>query len=1042
MEGSIQYHVPVVLKLQGKLDIEALGAAMQQIVERHEVLRTVFQQQDGEAFQVIQENVAPVMQVVEASRFTQDVTGLENYIKQLIRAPFNLSEDCMLRAHLMVLGEEEYILVATLHHIASDGWSRSILVGELAELYALANEKRPSSLKLLPVQYADFALWQRNYLSVEVLEKKLAYWKDKLSGVLPLDLPTDHVRPAVQGTRGAVISFQVDSKLAASLQHLSQKHGATLYMTLLSAFNVLLARYSSQEDICVGTPIAGRQQQELEGLIGFFVNTLAMRSQVDQDASFTALLQQVKTTTMEGYANQEIPFEKVVEAVVKDRDLSRNPLFQVMFILRNTPDVPELRLGDIALSRTGYEHSTSLFDFSLFITETENGLHGAIEYSTDLYTRATIERMAGHFTRLLGAIVARPEEKTGQLALLTAQEEQTLLSTFNATAVPYPGDKSVADLFEEQAQKTPLAKAIVFEGEELSYQELDKRSNQLAHYLRGKGVREGMLVPICIERSIGMVVGVLGILKAGAAYVPVDPEFPSDRIAYMLADSAAGLVVTSSQSRSKPGQAAGVELVELDTSWPCISTQSTGKVDKMLQPDHLVYVMYTSGSTGKPKGVRMGGRGMVNLLSWQQKQFVNKNRHVLQFASLTFDVSFQEIFSTLCFGSTLYLINEQRRKDMSAMLQDIRAYSITHLFVPYIVLKSLVEHISTLPGDVVMPQQIIVAGEQLKLTEDIRELIKQKGVTLVNQYGPTEAHVVSSYTIDPSSSPALPPIGKPIDNTQLYVTNPAGGLCPVGVAGELCIGGVQVAQGYLSREALTAEKFIEDRFSKREGARLYRTGDVARWLQDGNLEYLGRIDEQVKVRGYRIELGEIESAVQQSGLVSQGVVMAPNDSNGHKRLVGYIVAAEKFDKQALTSYLHTQLPDYMVPSIWVEMQSLPITPNGKIDKRALPDPDVNELSSHSYVAPRTETEKKLAEIWQQLLGVEKVGIHDNFFELGGHSLMVMRVVAYVERELSISIPIHLLFQLTSINELGKYIEIQNFDISKEKNTKSFKVLDV
>ncbi|WP_246113333.1 condensation domain-containing protein, partial [Segetibacter aerophilus] len=438
LEGSVQYHIPVVLKLQGKLDKEALSAAMQQIVERHEVLRTVFYEQDGEARQVVQENTAPVMQLVDGSKFLEDRQGLENYIKQLIRTPFNLSEDAMLRAHLMEMGEDEYLLVVTLHHIASDGWSRSILVGELAELYAAAREQRDPGFKPLAVQYADFAIWQRGYLKGDILDKKLDYWKNKLTGASPLDLPTDYVRPAVQGTRGAVMSFNIDSDLHESLQQLSHKHGATLYMTLLSAFNVLLHRYSGQEDICVGTPIAGRQQQELEALIGFFVNTLAMRSHVDSELPFTELLQQVKATTMEGYANQEIPFEKVVEAVVKDRDMSRNPLFQVMFILRNTPDVPELRLGDIALSRTGYEHSTSLFDFSLFITETERGLHAAIEYSTDLFTRATMERMAGHFTRLLSSVVRTPEEKVGRLGLLTATEEETLVSGFNTTTTLYP----------------------------------------------------------------------------------------------------------------------------------------------------------------------------------------------------------------------------------------------------------------------------------------------------------------------------------------------------------------------------------------------------------------------------------------------------------------------------------------------------------------------------------------------------------------------------------------------------------------------------
>ncbi|WP_147206425.1 non-ribosomal peptide synthetase, partial [Segetibacter aerophilus] len=544
-------------------------------------------------------------------------------------------------------------------------------------------------------------------------------------------------------------------------------------------------------------------------------------------------------------------------------------------------------------------------------------------------------------------------------------------------------NKSLVDLFEEQVIKSPGSTSVVYNGSEVSYQELNERSNRLAHYLQDKGVRQGMLVPICIERSIEMVVGVLGILKAGATYVPVDPEYPSDRISYMLQDSGANLVISSRKSRSKVVDAGKIEIVEMDGDRAVISTYPSDKPAITASRDNLAYVIYTSGSTGKPKGVRMGESGMVNLLSWQQKQFENKHRRVLQFASLTFDVSFQEIFSTLCFGSSLYLISEERRKDMSAMLSDIKTYGITHLFVPYIVLKSLVEYVQTLAGsgDIVLPEEIIVAGEQLKLTDDIRELIQQKGVKLINQYGPTEAHVVSSYNIDAATSPALPPIGKPIDNTQLYIVNAAGELSPVGVPGELYIGGVQVAQGYLNKPELTAEKFIADRFSNKEGARLYKTGDLARWLPDGNIEYMGRIDDQVKVRGYRIELGEIESILQQSGLVSKGVVLAREDSNGHKRLVGYVVSSEtKFDKQAMMTYLHKHLPEYMVPALWVELESMPVTPNGKVDKRALPEPDASELSGKEYVAPQTETEKKLATIWQQLLGVEKVGIHDNFFE--------------------------------------------------------------
>ncbi|MEJ6982474.1 amino acid adenylation domain-containing protein, partial [Pedobacter sp. P351] len=724
----------------------------------------------------------------------------------------------------------------------------------------------------------------------------------------------------------------------------------------------------------------------------------------------------------EAYANQEIPFEKVVEAVVQNRDLSRNPLFQVMFILRNTPDVPELRLGKIELSRTGYEHSTSLFDLSLYLTETDRGLHGAIEYSTELYDRATIERMSEHFKELLQSIVAQPDEKIGKLNLLSSSEKETLQTHFNNTSCDYPREKSLIDLFEEQVSKTPQATALVFDGELLSYQELNERSNRLAHYLLTQGLKPTELVPVCIERSLNMITGILAILKAGGVYVPIDPEYPSERIRFMLEDAGATLVVSSRESKPKLGDTVGLKIIEVDGSdQGAISTQPLMKPAAGVAPDQLVYVIYTSGSTGRPKGVRMPQKGMVNLLHWQEQQFERKNRRVLQFASLTFDVSFQEIFSTLCFGSTLYLINETRRKDMSALLQDIETYKITHLFVPYIVLKSLLEFSSTLSSEPAVPEEIIVAGEQLKLTEDIQALIQKRGVKLINQYGPTEAHVVSSYRIRPSHLSPLPPIGKPIANTQLYVLDGRQQLCPIGVAGELYIGGVQVAQGYLNRPELTREKFLADPFTTETGARLYRTGDLARWLVDGNIEYLGRIDEQVKVRGYRVEPGEIESVLQQSGLVSQGVVLAREDSSGNKRLVGYVVTEGVFDKEAVKNYLQSKLPEYMVPALWVELDKLPVTPNGKIDKKALPEPDINGDADSVYETPRNYLEAKMAQIWQQFLKIESIGINDNFFELGGHSLLAVGLISVLKKELKVELTIKELFLNPSISELSGFL---------------------
>ena len=1053
LEGSVQYHVPAVLELNGALNKDALSYALKNVIQRHEVLRTIILEQEGEPYQDIINADEWQLSVIDGSSYKEHHDELQHFIETLIAKPFILSKDYMLRASLISLEEQKHVLVFILHHIASDGWSRSVLVKEVVELYASYLEQRTAQLLPLTIQYADYAIWQRKYLEGDVLNKKIAYWKEKLQGILPLQLPTDHSRPAVQSTRGARLNFSVDKELSEALQDFSHHQGTTLFMTLLAAMKVLMHRYSGEQDICIGTPIANRMQQEVEELIGFFVNTLALRSNVNGDDSFIELLQQVRSTTMSAYDNQEAPFEKVVEAVVKGRDMSRNPLFQVMFVLRNTPDVPELRFGDLRFDAIGYEHTTSLFDLTFYITETPGGLQGAIEYSTDLYIEDTITRMVSHLKELLGAIIHSPQQKISKLPIISKAEEKQVLIEFNNTHVDYPAEKSIMDLFEEQVLKTPDAIAVVFENEKISYQQLNKKANQVAHLLKSRGVKVETLVPVCIERSVEMIIAVIGILKAGAVYVPIDPEYPEDRINYMLADTDAQIIVSSQKSIGKiqPGKLSVI--IEIDRQCDIIDMQPSGNLHTETRPHHLAYILYTSGSTGKPKGVRMPGGGLVNLLNWQEKQFKNHNRRVLQFASLNFDVSFQEIFSTLCFGSSLYLISGDRRKDLSQVLEEIRYNGITHLFVPYIVLKNLAEYILQLSADAFSVEEIIVAGEQLKLTEDIQNLIKRNRINLVNQYGPTEAHVVSSYALEnATTSSPLPPIGKPIDNTTLYILGNNGQPVPIGVIGELYIGGVQVARDYLNQPDLTQQKFINDPFSNKTGARLYRTGDLARWLHDGNIEYLGRIDDQVKIRGFRIELGEIESVIQECDLVRQVVVITAADTSGNKKLVSYVVPEGAFDKDAIIGFAKKKLPDFMIPALWIELDSMPITRNGKVDKRALPDPGIVQLVKTEYVGPRSEMESTLVEMWQQLLGVEKIGVYDNFFELGGHSLMVIKMVANIKKRFLLSIPIKALFQFTCINDLANYLEWEldplheNNDTSDPDNTseedKSFEVLNL
>jgi len=1044
LEGSVHYHIPAILNLSGDLDIDALNKSIQAIVNRHEVLRTVIREENGIGYQFVQEPGQWSLDTDNVIIHTpEDTVSFKEMIAAFTSKPFDLANDYMIRGKVITLDKQTHVLILTVHHISFDGWSLSVFVKELAELYKSYIEKKEPRLVALPIQYVDYAIWQRNYLQGEIMENKLNYWKSQLSGITPLELPVDHPRSAIQSTRGAIAGFTVDNDLVAQLQLLSLQHGTSMFMTLLSVFNVLLYRYSGQQDICVGTPTAGRQHQQVEALIGFFINTLAIRSNLSDHSTFTSLLQQVRSTTLAAYDNQEIPFEKVVEAVVKERDRSRSPLFQVMFVLQNTPEVPALQLGDVQLSPEAVLYQTSKFELTFNITQTSNGLQGAVEYSTDLFTEQTISSMILHFIALLQSVVVSPTQQIGKLPMLSAEEKQRLLVDFNDTHVEYPGIQNIISKFEEQVSSTPDAIALFSENETLTYIELNERSNQLAHYLVEKGAKLGTLVPISVERTVEMVISVLAVIKAGGVYVPVDPEYPEERISYMLEDTRAALVISDLKSKVKIPVLSGLSVLEINgLNKQDINNRSVKNLLVEFPPDHLVYVIYTSGSTGRPKGVKMGAKGMFNLLNWQEKQFVNKQRRVLQFASLNFDVSFQEIFSTLCFGSTLYLIDGDIRRDLNELLKYINRHQITHLFVPYIVLKNLVEHIDPSACSIFSVQEIIVAGEQLKLTDDIKSFLKQTSVKIVNQYGPTEAHVVSSYTIALNSTlPTLPPIGKPIDNTQLYILGNLDEPVPVGVQGELFIGGVQVAHGYLNLAELTGNKFLENPFNKAAGQMLYKTGDLARWRSDGNIEYLGRKDDQVKIRGYRVELGEIESIMQQTGLVRQSVVLAKEDKAGNKRLIGYIVPEPNFDAQAMLAQLNNRLPAYMVPALWMKLESLPITPNGKIDKNALPDPDASELISNEYIAPRNDLENKLAIIWQELLQVDRVGIHDNFFELGGHSLLTMRMVSAIEKKLLVSIPVNILFQFTSISELGKYLEIElNEEMEVDENVVFEKII--
>lgn len=1033
MEGSVQYHIPALFRLKGNLNVDALSESLQTIINRHEALRTVFRKKDSNAYQYVQEKDLWELRLVDDIIYKKD-DNLRNQVQQLIKEPFDLSKDHMLRATLIKLEDSEHLLLVTMHHIASDGWSMPVIVKEIASLYNSYDKGLPVGLPSLETQYADYAIWQRNYLQGELLDKKINYWKNKLTGVAALELPTDHQRPSVHTTRGEVKGFNISKELTDKLNALSQEEGVTLFMVLLASFKILLQRYSGQEDICVGIPIANRAQQEVNDLVGFFVNTLALRSNVDANVSFKEFLQKVKETTMEAYEHQDVPFEKVVEAVVKERDLSRSPLFQVMFVLQNTPDVPQLKLGDLILSAESYQHTTTKFDLSFSINENANGLRVSVNYSTDLYIGKTIERMFGHFEELLNAVIKAPQNKISQLRILTEVEEKQLLIDFNSTSENYPKDKSVIDLFEEQVIKSPGDIAVIHDHKEVTYEEINRRANQLARFLSEKGIKDEMMVPICIERSIEMIVGIMGVMKAGGAYVPIDPEYPKDRMKFMLDDTKATLILASKQTKERIPKGIA-DIIELDGEWQIIVSQTDKGFQKKITPHQLAYVIYTSGSTGKPKGVMIEHGGVVNLaLSQAAALGLYPGMKTMQFASFGFDASCYEIFNTFLSGGTLLLPNKEDLLSIGKFADFITKNNVEVAVLPPSVQLNIKDVFGTL-------KTIISAGEPLN--EVIAKHIQSKGIRLINAYGPTENTVCATLTDDPIKEDTIS-IGKPISNVRVYILDKSNSLCPVGVPGEICIAGSQVARGYLNRADLTAEKFIADPFDKTSNSKLYKSGDIGRWLDDGSVEYLGRIDDQVKLRGYRIELGEIENVLLQSGLINQTIVLAKQNNKGDKRLVGYVVEGDKdFIKEEVVAYLHSRLPEYMVPALWVEMEKFPLTPSGKIDKKALPDPDATALLSNDYIAPRNELEQKLVLIWQDLLALRKVGVYDNFFELGGHSLLAMRLLTAINNELQEEVlQIKDIFKFPTINELSKYLEIQLNTQSQEEDSTEFELIDL
>ena len=1015
--GNTVYNMPVFVRIAGPLNLQALQLTLQEIVRRHESLRTRFAIVDGEPRQIVYSAADLDLPLLDFSSLPEEQRQAEARKIAVAEAqsPFNLESGPLFRVKLVRLAGDDHVLVTNMHHIISDGWSIGVLMREVSVLYQAFSEGRPSPLPELEIQYPDYSAWQRDWLRGEVLDQQINYWREQLSGVAPLELPLDRPRPAVMTFRGAAEAVTVPAATTEKLRKLGQRHGATLYMTLLAAFQVLLSRYSGQQDIAVGSPIAGRQRPELEPLIGFFINTLVLRSRLSDELSFTQLLNQVRETTLQAYAHQDVPFEKLVEAIHPERNLDRTPLFQVMFILQNAPQ-SGLQLGSARLLPFNIGGNTAKFDLTLSFTEVDSGLSGGLGYSTDLFEAATVQRMIDHYCMLLESVAADAERELAALQLLPEAEKQLLLVEWNNTAVPLPfGEgKYLLDLMEEQVEQRPEAEAVVHGTQSLTYRELNHRANQLARYLKKLGVGPEVRVGICVERSFRMIFGLLGIMKAGGIYVPLDPEYPSERVCYMLEDSQASVLLTEQKLLSQLPPYSG-RVISLDEQWPEIERESGDNLSRTTFGDNLAYLIYTSGSTGRPKGVAIRHSSAAILVAWTRHIYSDEELHgVLASTSICFDVSIFEIFMTLSCGGRMLLVGNAL--DLAEMTNPDQVKVVTT--VPSAMRE--LARMKAIPNSV---RAIGLGGEAVPvgLAPELYEASQAERV--LNLYGPSEDTTYTTCALlTRTHEPLRVAVGRPVPYTRLYVLDRAMNPVPLGIPGELYIGGSGLARGYWNHPELTAERFVPNSLSQQGGERLYRTGDLVRYRADGNLEFLSRLDHQVKIRGHRIELGEIEAVLEEQPNIRQAVVLAREDEPGEKRLVAYVVAEAEATVSAdeLQAALKQRIPEYMVPGAFVMLEEMPLTPNGKINRKALPAPEKGRAAARAaYVAPRTAEEETLAQIWCEALGLERVGVEDNFFDLGGHSLLAVRLRAMLRNRLNYNVTLVDLFQNLTIARMAQ-----------------------
>ena len=1039
-DDGVAYNAPGAFQLSGPLDLELLCRSLEALVERHSILRTTYRLIDGMPMQVV--GAAPPVEInlVDLRGRVADDQQAESQriLKDESRYRFDLVHGPVMRPTVIRLGDDEHILMLNMHHIATDGYSRGALYRDLTALYEAFGDGSPSPLEPLEIQYADYAVWQRNWLDNGAASGQLEYWMRKLARAPSrLDLPTDYPRPPVRAWVGDNMSVMLDLATREALRATARSGDATLFIALLATFGVLLSRYSGQDDIVVGTPFAGRNRTELESMVGYFINPLALRLDLSGDPTFSELIARTRETTLEAFANADVPYESVVRATNPQRDLSQTPVFQAMLVFHNPAwqtERPKFEPTGIRCAEISHEKGWAKFDLLLGMSERTTGLNTTWEYSTELFKPSTIERMTEHFRALAESAGSSPDRRLSQLSMLSDAERAKVVHSWNAHPEPLPQRESIKELFEEQVARTPAAPAVSFSGEQLSYDELNRRANRIAWLLRARGVVPGTFVGILMEKSLDLLPAVLGVVKAGGAYIPLDPMYPADRIEFMVADSQPKLLLTQVKhfDRARGNDNA------LDDAERLVAVDALGALDGLSEEnpptvaggDDLAYVIYTSGSTGQPKGAMIANRSLASAyFAYERAYRLHELTAHAQMASFSFDVFTGDMIRSLLVGAKLVLCPLETVIDPAALHDLMLTEGIDAAeFVP--ASAALLFEYAESVGKTLEHMRLVVVSSEAWRNDKYAFFKRLCGpqTRLINAYGLTEATIDSTWFEPDDTTELIPgrfvPIGGPLDNTSVYILDSALEPQPIGIPGELCVGGVAVARGYLNRPELTAEKFVPDPFSNEPGALLYRTGDLARWLPEGTIDFLGRTDRQIKIRGFRIEPGEIEAVLERRPEIRAAAVLDRSDPRGETRLVAYISAdGATPDWSELRNFLSEHVPNYMIPSAYVRVDELPLTPNGKVDLNALPDPEWEAASAaEEFVAPRSETERRVAAVWNGVLSVDEIGIHDNFFALGGHSLLAMQVMSRLSDEFGVTLSLRALFDAPTVLELAAEID--------------------